>query len=312
MKTVLVTGGAGFVGARVVRQLLKQGREVALLLRPGSDTRRLGDLVARCTVLRGDMGELAAMREPLARFAPEALLHLAWEGVKGADRNSPIQLENVKSSIELYCLTESIGCRHFVGLGSQAEYGLLSGRIGEAAPTRPTSAYGAAKLATGLLLERTAAASGRPFAWLRLFSSYGPDDDPSWLIPYMIRSLLAGQRPSLTRAEQVWDYIHVDDVAAALIATLDANACGVFNLGSGLARPLRNIMSTLRDAIDPSLPLGFGELAYRPDQVMHLEADITALTSVTAWRPKIALEDGLASTIAQHRGFACAPATTHC
>ena len=71
-------------------------------------------------------------------------------------------------------------------------------------------------------------------------------------------------------------------------------------------------MSTLRDAIDPSLPLGFGELAYRPDQVMHLEADITALTSVTAWRPKIALEDGLASTIAQHRGFACAPATTHC
>ena len=101
-------------------------------------------------------------------------------------------------------------------------------------------------------------------------------------------------------------------MAAALIATLDANACGVFNLGSGLARPLRDIMSMLRDAIDSSLPLGFGELAYRPDQVMHLEADITALTSVTAWRPKIDLEHGLASTIAQHRGFACTPATTLC
>jgi len=75
---------------------------------------------------------------------------------------------------------------------------------------------------------------------------------------------------------------------------------------------LRDIMSMLRDAIDPSLPLGLGEVAYRPDQVMHLESDITALTSATAWRPRIALEDGLAATIAQHRSTASAPVPTHC
>lgn len=312
MKRIFLTGGAGFVGARVVRQLLEQGRNVALLLRPTSDTRRLGALVNRCTVVRGDLGQIAALREQLVSFAPEAVLHLAWEGVKGADRNSSVQMDNVTSSIELYRMTESIGCRHFVGLGSQAEYGQVAGRISEAAPTRPTTVYGAAKLATGLLLERTAAASGRPFAWLRLFSSYGPDDDPSWLIPYLIQSLLAGQRPRLTKAEQVWDYIHVDDVAAALLATLDAGANGLFNLGSGQARPLRDIMSMLRDAIDPTLPLGFGEVAYRPDQVMHLESDITALTAATAWRPRIALEDGLASMIARHRSTASAPAPNLC
>jgi len=301
MNKILVTGGAGFVGARVVRQLVDQGRDVALLMRASSNSRRIDDLLGRCTVIRGDLEELEAARGALSRYSPEAVLHLAWDGVKGADRNSSVQMGNVCASIKLYQLTEELGCRHFVGLGSQAEYGLLSGRISESATTRPTTAYGAAKLATGLVLERTAAASGRPFAWLRLFSSYGPDDDPSWLIPYLIRTLLAGEKPGLTRAEQVWDYLYVDDVAAGVIAALDAGACGLFNLGSGRAHPLRDIITLIRDAIDPSLPLGFGEVPYRPDQVMHLEADITALSGASAWIPTVSLETGIAQTVAWHQ-----------
>lgn len=301
MNKILVTGGTGFVGARVVRQLVEQGREVAVLVRASSNTRRINDLLSRCTLIRGDLAQLEATRGALTHFAPEAVVHLAWDGVKGADRNSAVQMDNVVASINLYQLTENIGCRHFVGLGSQAEYGPLSGRISETAATCPTTAYGAAKLATGLVLERTAVAAGRPFAWLRLFSSYGPDDDPSWLIPYLIRSLLAGEKPSLTKAEQIWDYMHVNDVAAGVVAALDAGACGLFNLGSGQERPLREIISLIRDVIDPSLPLGFGEVPYRPDQVMHLAADITALSSVSGWSPVVSLESGISETVAWHQ-----------
>jgi UDP-glucose 4-epimerase len=304
MKRVLVTGGAGFVGARVVRRLVEQGYAVALLLRERSNTRRLQGVIERCNVLHGDLSLLEAQRAPLQAFAPDSVLHLAWEGVKGADRNHPMQLSNVSTSIDLFRLTGEIGCASFVGLGSQAEYGLLSGRIDERAPTRPTTTYGASKLATGCVLERAAAVAGRPFAWLRLFSSYGPDDDPSWLIPYMIRTLLAGERPSLTKAEQIWDYIHVDDVADGIVAALDAGATGFFNLGSGQGRPLRDVITTIRDLVDPSLPLGFGEIPYRPDQVMHLEADVTALASAASWQPKITLEDGLAATVQLQRGGA--------
>lgn len=301
MKRVLVTGAAGFVGAAVVRRLVEQGCAVALLLRETSDERRLKGVVERCTVLRGDLSRLEALRAPLQAFAPEGLLHLAWDGVKGANRNHPVQLSNVSTAIDLFRLAGEIGCASFVGLGSQAEYGLLSGRIDERAPTRPTTTYGAAKLATGCVLERAAEAAGRPFAWLRLFSAYGPDDDPSWLIPYMIRTLLAGERPRLTKAEQIWDYIHVADVADAIIAALQTGARGVFNLGSGQARPLREIVELVRDGIDPALPLGFGEVEYRPDQVMHLEADIGALRAATGWAPRVPLEQGLAGTIQWHR-----------
>lgn len=302
MNKILVTGGTGFVGARVVRQLVEQGREVAVLMRASSNSRRINDLLDHCTVIRGDLAQLEAARAALTDFSPEAVVHLGWDGVKGADRNGAVQMNNVVASINLYQLTEQIGCLHFVGLGSQAEYGPLSGRISETATTRPTTAYGAAKLATGLVLERTAAASGRPFTWLRLFSSYGPDDDPSWLIPYLIRSLLAGEKPSLTKAEQIWDYIHVNDVAAGVVAAIDAGACGCFNLGSGQERPLRDIIMMIRDSIDPSLPLGFGEVPYRPDQVMHLSADITALSSATGWSPTLSLKSGIAETVAWHRG----------
>jgi UDP-glucose 4-epimerase len=301
---IFVTGSSGFIGAAVVRQLISDGREVAILVRRTSDRQRLPEILDHVAIIEGDLSDSSTYYSALKDFRPDSVVHLAWEGVKGVDRNSSVQMINVVNSIELYKLTERIGCSQFVGLGSQAEYGRAVGRISEAAQTRPTTAYGAAKLATSLVLERSAAGSGRPFAWLRLFSSYGPNDDPSWLVPYLIRSLIAGEKPSLTKAEQIWDYIHVNDVATGIVASVNADARGFFNIGSGKAKPLRDIISIIRDAIDPSLPLGFGELPYRPDQVMHLEADITALSSATGWSPRISFESGIAQTVAWHRSIA--------
>lgn len=301
MRRVLLTGASGFVGAAVLRHMVAEGRSVAILQRTTSDLRRIGDLLDRVTIIGGDVTRIEDARAPIAGFRPDCIAHLAWQGVKGADRNSPVQLANVPAALALHALAADIGCTRVVGMGSQAEYGPQAGRIVEDAPTRPTTLYGAAKLATGILLERTAAVDGRSFAWLRLFSSYGPGDDPSWMIPYLVDCLLAGERPSLTAAEQVWDYIHVDDVAAAVVAMVDADASGIFNLGSGAARPLREIVTLIRDAIDPSLPLGFGEVPYRPDQVMHLEADTSALRNATGWAPAIDLRAGLRGVVEHHR-----------
>lgn len=301
MNKILITGATGFVGARVARLLIQQGRDVALLVRPTSNSYRIDDLLGRCRVFSGDMNQLEVLRKPLTAFAPNAVLHLAWEGVKGAERNSHIQMGNISSSINLYRLTEEVGCKHFIGLGSQAEYGQLQGKIAECEPTCPTTVYGAAKLSTGLVFDRMASATDRPFAWLRLFSSYGPDDDPAWLIPYLIDRLLVGERPSLTSAEQIWDYLHVDDVAAGIVAAMDCGARGIFNLGSGEASKLKDIVLMVRDFIDPDLALGFGEVPYRSDQVMHLESDISALFKVSGWKPKISLGAGLAATVDWHR-----------
>lgn len=301
MQRILITGAAGFVGAGLTRHLVSQGRSVAILLRPASEGRRLGSLLQGLHVIRGDLRDLAAIQDRIRSFSPQGIVHLAWDGVKGADRNGPMQADNVAASVALYRLAEEMECRSFVGLGSQAEYGPKPGLLDERAPTHPTTVYGAAKLATGLLLDRMAAASNGSFAWLRLFSSYGNDDDPSWLLPYLARTLIAGQRPAVTAAEQKWDYIHVDDVVRAIVAALDGSIRGIFNLGSGVARPLRELICLMRDLIDPGLEIGFGELSYRSDQVMHLQADISALRAVTGWTPQVRLEDGLRDLVAWHR-----------
>lgn len=298
---VFVTGGSGFVGSAVVTELVRSGRSVAVLLREQSNVRRLRPVLDRVTVVHGELATATDLEAPLKQFRPQAVLHLAWSGVKGADRNSSMQPYNIIAAASLFRVAADTGCTYFLGLGSQAEYGPAAGKLNEQAPTHPTTLYGAAKLATYLILDRMAATSGTKFGWLRLFSSYGCDDDPSWLIPYLINTLLQGRRPSVTAAQQLWDFVHVEDVARAVISSMDALAAGIFNVGSGRAVPLRAVIETIRDLIDPDLPIGFGEQPYRSDQVMHLEADISALRVHAGWEPRVALERGLAQVVAWHR-----------
>lgn len=300
---VFLTGASGFVGAGVLRELLAQpGTEVAALVRDPAAAWRVADLLPKARVVEAAFEDEAVLEAAMKDFAPTHLVHLAWTGVAGRNRNDAAQHRNAYLSMRLVEMALAAGAKHFVGLGSQAEYGPCQARIDESTPTAPTTMYGAAKLSACLMAERLCANSGARFAWLRLFSSYGPRDNPEWLIPYLALKLLHGERPSVTAAEQRWDYVYVDDAARAVAAVArEAKAGGVFNLGSGTAPRLRDIIERVRDEIDPRLPVGFGEVPYRPDQVMHLEADIGRLVAATGWRPRTDLDEGVRATVAWYR-----------
>ena len=94
----------------------------------------------------------------------------------------------------------------------------------------------------------------------------------------------------MTAGEQLWDYLYIHDVARGIVRAMDCeDAKGIFNLGSGRTVRLRSVVEGIRDRIDPSLPLGFGELPYRPDQIMRLEADISKLHRDLGWSPEVSL-----------------------
>lgn len=296
---VAVTGGTGFVGARIVQLALDAGDDVAVLSRGTLSAGRLATVRDRVTTIQGHFGDAAAIAAPLASFAPEVVIHTAWFGVGNRFRDDPRQVEdNLTASATLVTVAADAGARAFVGFGSQAEYGPHEGPLDERALTVPTTRYGVAKLAAGHLCRLIAAERGMRSAWLRLFSSYGPGDNPEWMLPSLARQLLQGQRPPLTAGEQRWDFVHVMDVGRAALAVARApDATGVFNLGSGHAPPLRQTIELVRDLVDPALPLGFGEVPYRPDQVMWLQADISRLVQVAGWRPMVSLPDGLAELV---------------
>ena len=299
----LVTGASGHVGAFLTKALLVRGCEVAVLVRPESDLWRIADVLDRVTPLYGALGDLSAARASLREWQAETVFHLAWQGVMGAFRNDPSQItRNVSGSLELFQSVQEAGCRCWVGVGSQAEYGAFEGLLTEGQPTRPVTAYGVAKLALGMLTEKLCAMADVRFVWLRLLATYGPMDDLGHLIPGVIAQLLEGRRPALTPGEQRWDYLYVDDAVDAVCRlVLGTDAAGIYNLGSGRAYTVRSLVETVRDLIDPSLALGFGDVPYRPDQVMRLQADVTKLRAATGWDPQVGIEEGLRRTVEWHR-----------
>ncbi|MBT9143995.1 MAG: GDP-6-deoxy-D-mannose reductase [Syntrophomonadaceae bacterium] len=298
-----VTGGTGLIGSCLVRLLLEHDVEVALLIRPSSDPWRIKDVLDHVHVITGDLVAIDSAAAAIRDFAADTVFHLGWHGVTSHHRNDPAQVtQNVYGSLKLLELAHEVGCKHWIGLGSQAEYGPYNSVLIEDLPTRPQTAYGVAKLCVGLLSEKLCEAYGIGFAWLRLTAAYGPMDDRNHMIPQVILTLLQGDKPSLTLGEQRWDYLYVEDAVEVIWrAATTSSAQGIFNLGSGEVHTIKSIVERVRDLIDPNLPLGFGEVPYRPDQIMHLQADISRLQSVTGWSPQVSLEEGLERTVAWFR-----------
>lgn len=295
---VVITGATGFIGAAVVAELATRGYEVHALVRPGSNEARLKG-IAGWRRVEAISWSAPLLAEQLRALHPTAFVHCAWEGVAGAERNESWQLtKNLRLTLDALELAKGIGCAQWISLGSQAEYGNLNERISEDCPVRPTTVYGKAKLiATETTLAFCESACIKA-AVLRVFSTYGPGDAPAWFIPYIIRELMAGRAPKLTACEQRWDYLYVADAARAIVRTVETQSAGVFNLGSGVSRPLRDIVKIIQSELAVSVSPIFGALTYRPDQVMWLEADITKLTHATGWTPSISLETGIRNAVA--------------
>jgi UDP-glucose 4-epimerase len=299
---LFVTGASGFIGAETVRLALEAGYEIVAPVLPGDGAPRLRSFEARLVRVELDLRDRERLQATMLMHRPDVVLHLAWSGVENAARFDGRQItDNIETSCALVEAAAAAAVKAFVAMGSQGEYGAGSDMREDTLP-QPTTLYGAAKVATLYLTRQLAAQAGMRHAWLRLFSTYGPGDNSGWLIPTLIQEMLAGRRPKTTLGTQYWDWLHVEDVARALLAVATSpTAEGVFNLGSGHATRVRDVVEAIRDLAAPGMELVFGELPFRPDQVMHMQADISRLREATGWAPRIAFAEGLQRTIEWYR-----------
>ncbi len=292
IRSAIVTGATGAIGTALCRLLSAKGVDVFAVVRPGSPrNERLKDV----TVVACDLREL----KQLPSCHADAFFHLAWMGTTGADRNDmSLQVENIRSALDAVHAAANMGCKTFIGAGSQAEYGRHNVPLTPKTACFPETGYGIAKLCAGQMSRVECEKLGVDHIWARILSVYGPYDGEKAMIPQVIQQLLAGKKPSLTSGEQLWDYIYADDAAEALfLMALYGRNSAIYPLGSGQARALRTYIEILRDSIDPSLPLGFGEVPYGDTQVMHLEADISTLCKDTGFEPRTDYETGIWKTI---------------
>ncbi len=293
----VVTGPTGAIGTALCRLLANRDITVYAIIRPGSERAAHLRDISGIQVLECDITRLSVL--PALIPAADAFFHLAWAKTTGAGRNDmPAQIDNIRYTVDAVSAAAAIGCKVFVGAGSQAEYGRVNGPLRPDTPCFPENGYGMAKLCAGQMSRAECEKLGVDHIWMRILSVYGPFDGENAMIPSVIRQLLAGRKPSLTAGEQLWDYLYSEDAAEALCLAAEKGRSGaVYPLGSGHARPLREYIEILRDAIDPALPLGFGEIPYGDKQVMHLEADISTLRTDTGFLPKTGFAEGIQKTV---------------
>lgn len=299
MKTAVVTGASGMIGQALARYLTGKGIRVYAVVRPGSKRNEgmfCHELVSR---VECDLSEMAKLPEQIG-VRCDAFFHFGWGGTYGGDRNDLYgQLDNVKYTIEAAEAAHCLGCRVFLGAGSQAEYGRVKDGVklsGELA-ANPETGYGIAKLCAGQMSRAFCKEKGIRHIWTRILSVYGPGDKDRTMVMSGILAMLNGTVPKYTEGGQIWDYLYCDDAAeACYLAAQKGRDGAVYCIGSGMERRLRDYIEDIRDVVNPAQHIAFGEIPYYDKQVMYLCADISRLREDTGFEPKTAFKEGIRRT----------------
>jgi len=299
MKTVLISGATGFLGSHIAEELLRQNFKVLALKRSTSNLWRCSEFSEKIIWINSDNLNLA--EQEILKEQPEILIHAAWGGVKASDRNNwKEQEKNLSFLTSLFEIIKKSKISKIIALGSQAEYGVFEGLVDERHSCEPDTAYGAMKVSSSILLKSFAEINNIAWYWLRLFSVFGPREDKNWLIPATINNLMNNNYMSLTPCEQKYDYIFVKDLAKGIINVVveKNNVSGIYNFSSSQSIRLKEILGFLENKIRPNHNLlKFGELPYRPKQVMDMHGNSELFFNKFNFTPEYDLYEGLNETI---------------
>jgi nucleoside-diphosphate-sugar epimerase len=266
------------------------------MIRPNSDRWRILDILNNISILEGDLFETDTTQMLTEQSRPDVCIHLAWYAEPGKYLDSEANLDMLSASIYFARGLARAGCRRFVGIGSCFEYQMADSTLSESSVTRPTSMYGASKIALATVLEQLRSSTGMETVWARPFYQYGPQEDERRLVSSVILSLLNGREAPTTEGMQVRDFLHIKDVASAIVAIADSELVDAVNIGSGQGVTVRDIVNAIGRATGRADLIRFGAIPYRLLDPMFVVADNSRLAN-TGWVPRFALEDGVADTV---------------
>jgi UDP-glucose 4-epimerase len=301
VKRVLLTGGTGFVGANLVRRLLDEGHEVHLFVRGGHQQWRLADIRDAVQLHTADLSDADALAWHLADIRPDWVLHLATYGAYPAQTDVARMVStNLMGTINLVEACLRVGVEAFVNTGSSSEYGYKSHPPSETEWLEPNSHYAVTKASATQYCRYVARARAVRLSTLRLYSVYGPYEEPTRLLPTLVLRGLAGELPPLVEPEIARDFVHVDDVATAylLAATCAAQEPGaVYNVGTGSQTTLREAVRVARSALAIPREPHWGSMPNRHWDTATWVADNRQARQVLGWQPAFSFEQGFRALV---------------
>jgi len=298
VQRVIVTGGTGFIGSRLVQELVDNNIEVVAFVRNIDKAGKVLD--KRVRAIEYYSKEYDSLKQNGCEI--DVFYHLAWEGVAPERKNDRVvQVRNIDFAMEMLEFADSIGAKRFIATGTVAEYAFCEDVMDVNAKQTPNDLYGAAKTAAHYMLETWARSIGMPFNWVVIPSTYGEGRRDNNILTYTIKTLLNGDRPSYGYLTQMWDFLYVGEVAKALELIGEKGHVGkTYAIGSGDYRPLRDYVEIIRDIINPNLELGIGEIPSMSDKAFSSCVSINELSADTGFRPEVTFEAGIRKTISYY------------
>ena len=319
--TLLVTGGAGFIGSAVVRAAVARGRAVVNLdaLTYAACLDNVAS-VADSPLYRfeqADIRDRAALDRVFAAHRPDAVMHLAAES--HVDRSIDAPGDFIDTNITgTYNLLEAARAHwdragrpdsfRFHHISTDEVFGSLgpTGQFTETTPYDPRSPYSASKAASDHLVRAWGATYGLPVLLTNCSNNYGPYHFPEKLVPVTILNALAGKPlPIYGDGANVRDWLYVEDHADALLCVLDRGAVGQsYNIGGENERTNLELVQTIcaiLDRLHPG-PAPYGDLITfvtdRPGHDARYAIDPTRIRDDLGWRPGVTVDEGLERTVA--------------
>jgi UDP-glucose 4-epimerase len=301
MKRVVITGASGFIGANLTRRLLREGHETHVLLRSSHQPWRLDEILDHVHGHEVALEDREAVSRAVREINPDWVFNLAAYGAY----SSQIGIERMVSTNLLGCAAlvdacAQVGVEAFVQTGSSSEYGYKDHAASEDERVQPNSHYAITKAAATHYCQLAARLHGLNIVTARLYSIYGPYEEPNRLIPTLVAYGTRGQFPPLVSPWIARDFVHVDDAVEAIlqVATMKpARGGAVYNICSGMQSRLDSVVATVRKLMNINAEPVWANMQPRSWDTDTWLGSPDLMARQVGWRSKLDLEAGLRLTI---------------
>ena len=301
MTRVVVTGGTGFVGANLARRLVADGHQVHLLVRPEFSPWRVDSIRDRLTIHEVSLSDAASVAAAVKMIEPAWIFHLAAHGAYSWQTDEAQMHEtNVIGTQNLLKAALDAGVESFVNTGSSAEYGRQDHPPAETEHGNPDTPYGRTKaIATFMCTSAAQTHATLPAATristLRLYSAYGPFEDPRRLLPSLIVHGRRGVFPPLVNPQTARDFVYVDDVVEAILLAAQhgrVESGAIYNVGTGVQTTVGEAVEVARRVLTISGEPQWGSMPARVWDTDTWVADSRKIRTELGWEPRDTVESG--------------------
>lgn len=300
LTTVLVTGGAGFIGSHLLELLLENGYKIIALEHSAANISRLDDIKKKIKIFYSDKDDLEKVFQ---KNKIDAVIHLATRYLKVhsslADVDSIIDT-NIKFPSRLCELCVQNKVKYFINTGTFFEYKMKDTPLKEEDDKWAYNLYASSKLAFEEVLKFYAQSFDFKVIDFKLFAPFG-DRDNEKLMSLLVKILNSGEETDFSGGEQSWNFTYVKDIALAYLLALQKiekmkNGYELINIGYNKSVSIRDIASILEKISGKKFNINWGAKPYSDQEIFYANADISKAQKLLGWKPEYGLEEGLKRT----------------